>query len=53
MNFAKKNPFADFSSFEENIEKMQPLTPDPEIQQMTNNIQNSITQSPIPKQVNN
>jgi hypothetical protein len=32
MDFAKKNPYGDFSSFEENIDKMQPITIDPEIQ---------------------
>ena len=42
MDFAKKNPYGDFSSFEESVEKMQPMVIDPEIQQLTKNIQNGI-----------
>jgi hypothetical protein len=26
--FAKKNPFADFSNFEQKIDEMKPITPD-------------------------
>ena len=36
---SKKNPFGDFSSFEEQIDQMQPILPDENVQKLVNKIE--------------
>jgi hypothetical protein len=38
VDFSKKNPFGDFSAFEEDIEKMQPIVPEVTAEQLEQKI---------------
>jgi hypothetical protein len=41
-SFQKKNPFADFSNFETNIDNMEPIMPDQATKMMTSKIEQKL-----------
>jgi len=41
QKMSKKNPFGDFSSFEESIDQMQPILPDENMQKLVTRIEDS------------